>query len=97
VPPQERVAYPTAAWTAQQLREAVPWGEAPRYLVRDGDHAFKTWADAARAMDIEELRAAPHSSWQNAHVERFNGSIRRECLDHIIVCTERGLRRVLDA
>jgi transposase InsO family protein len=48
-------------------------------------------------MEIDELRTAAHSPWQNAYVERFIGSVRRECLDHVIVCTERGLRRVLDA
>ena len=89
--------HPAAAWAAQQLREAFPWGEAPRYLVRDRDHAFDAWANTATAMDIDELRTAPHSPWQNAYVERFIGSVRRECLDHVIVCTERGLRRVLDA
>ena len=89
--------HPTAAWTAQQLREAFPWGEAPRYLDRDRDHAFNAWAKTATAMEINDLRTAPHSPWQNAYVERFIGSVRRECLDHIIVCTERGLRRVLHA
>jgi putative transposase len=89
--------HPTAAWTAQQLCEAFPWAEAPRYLVRDRDHAFDAWANTATAMDIHELRTAPHLPWQNAYVKRFIGSVRRECLDHIIVCTERGLRRVLDA
>jgi transposase InsO family protein len=87
--------HPTAAWTAQQLREALPWNNAPRYLLRDRDHAFDAWANTATAMDIDELRTAPHSPWQNAYVERFIGSVRRECLDHVIVCSERGLRRVL--
>jgi putative transposase len=89
--------HPTAAWTAQQLREAFPWGEAPRYLVRDRDHAFNAWAHTATAMGIHEIRTAPRSPWQNAYVERFIGSVRRECLDHVIVCTESGLRRVLTA
>jgi putative transposase len=89
--------HPTAAWTAQQLREAFPWDEAPRYLLRDRDHAFNAWANTTPAMDIREIRTAPRSPWQNAYVERFIGSVRRECLDHVIVCTERGLRRVLNA
>jgi putative transposase len=89
--------HPTAAWTAQQLREAFPWDEAPRYLLRDRDHAFKAWANTATAMDIHEILTAPRSPWQNAYVERFIGSVRGECLDHIIVCTESGLRRVLNA
>jgi putative transposase len=89
--------HPTAAWTAQQLREAFPWDEAPRYLLRDRDHAFKAWANTATAMDIHEILTAPRSPWQNAYVERFIGSVRRECLDHVIVCTASGLRRVLNA
>jgi putative transposase len=87
--------HPTAAWTAQQLREAFPWDEAPRYLLRDRDHAFTAWTKTATAMDIEELLTAARSPWQNAYVERFIGSVRRECLDHVIVCTQSGLRRVL--
>jgi transposase InsO family protein len=87
--------HPTAAWTAQQLREAFPWDDAPRYLVRDRDAAFNAWATTARAMNIHEVLTAPRSPWQNAYAERFIGSIRRECLDHIIVWNERGLRRVL--
>ena len=89
--------HPTAAWTAQQLREAFPWDEAPRYLLRDRDHAFNAWTNTATAMDIHEVLTAPRSPWQNAYVERFIGSVRRECLDHIIVCHESGLRRVLNA
>jgi putative transposase len=88
---------PTAAWTAQQLREAFPWNEAPRYLVRDRDAAFHAWATTARAMDMREVLTAPRSPWQNAYAERFIGSIRRECLDHVIVANERGLRRMLHA
>jgi len=91
------IDHPTAAWTAQQLREAFKWDEAPRYLLRDRDHTFKAWANTATAMDIHEILTAPRSPWQNAYVERFIGSVRRECLDHVIVCTESGLRRVLNA
>jgi transposase InsO family protein len=88
---------PTAAWTAQQLREAFPWDHAPRYLVHDRDSAFHAWATAAAAMGIEEVLTAVRSPWQNAYAERLIGSIRRECLDHVIVANERGLRRVLRA
>jgi putative transposase len=88
---------PTAAWTAQQLREACPWDEAPRYLGRDRDTAFAAWATTAMAIGINEVMTAAHSPWQNAYAERLIGSIRRECLDHVIVANERGLRRVLRA
>ena len=81
---------PTAAWTAQQLREAFPWDEAPRYLVRDRDTAFAAWATTAAAIGINDVMTAPHSPWQNAYAERLIGSIRRECLDHVIVANETG-------
>jgi putative transposase len=87
--------HPTAAWTAQQLREAFPWNEAPRYLVHDRDLAFHAWTTTAAAVGIEEVLTAPRSPWQNAYAERLIGSIRRECLDHIVVANARGLRRVL--
>jgi transposase InsO family protein len=87
--------HPTAAWTAQQLREAFPWNDAPRYLVRDRDAAFHAWVTTAKAMDIHEVVTAARSPGQNAYAERLIGSIRRECLDHVIVWNERGLRRVL--
>ena len=86
---------PTAAWTSQQLREAFPWDQAPRYVVHDRDAAFQAWATTAAAMKIEAVRTAARSPWQNAYVERLIGSIRRECLDHVIVTNERGLRHVL--
>jgi len=89
--------HPTAAWTAQQLREAFPWNEAPRYLVHDRDPAFAAWATTAAAIGIQEIVTTPRSPWQNAYAERLIGSIRRECLDHIIITNERGLRRVLAA
>jgi putative transposase len=87
--------HPTAAWTGQQLREAFPWEQAPRYLVRDRDHAFAAWANTARSMGIEEVLTAPRSPWQNAYVERFIGSVRRECLDHVIVLSATGLQRLM--
>ena len=88
-------AHPTAAWTAQQLREAFPWNEAPRYLLHDRDHAFGHMEATAKAMGIEEVVTAPQSPWQNAFVERFIGSVRRECLDHVIVFNEAGLLRLM--
>jgi putative transposase len=89
--------HPTAAWTAQQLREAFPWNEAPRYLFRDRDSAFYAWTTTAAAIGIEEILTAPRSPWQNGYAERLIGSIRRECLDHIIIANARGLRRALTA
>jgi putative transposase len=89
--------HPTAAWTAQQLREAFPWDEAPKYLIHDRDTAFHAWATTAPAIGINEVITAVRSPWQNAYAERLIGSIRRECLDHIVVGNERGLRRVLHA
>ena len=87
--------HPTAAWTAQQLREAFPWDRSPRYLLRDRDHAFQAWANTATAMDIKEVLTAPRSPWQNAYVERFIGSARRECLDHVLVFNATGLQRLI--
>ena len=72
-------ANPTAAWTAQQLREAFPEGAVPRYLVHDRDHAFAALGTTSNGMGIEEIRTAPRSPWQNAYAERIIGSIRREC------------------
>jgi putative transposase len=83
--------HPTAAWTAQQFRDAFPWDELPRYLLRDRDHAF----GQVKTIGIREVLTSPCSPWQNAYVERFVGSVRRECLDHVIVLTAAGLQRVL--
>ena len=87
--------HPTAAWTAQQLREAFPWDRAPRYLIRDRDHAFEGWTETAKTKGIDELLTAPRSPWQNAYAERFIGSARRECLDHVIVFSAPGLQRLM--
>ena len=87
--------HPTAAWTAQQLRNAFPEDQAPRYLLHDRDSAFAAVATTIADMNIQAVRTAPRSPWQNAYVERVIGSIRRECLDHVIVVNEAGLRRVL--
>jgi putative transposase len=88
-------AHPTGAWTAQQLREAFPEDAAPRYLIRDRDDAFAGLEPTASGMGIQEVLTAPRSPWQNAYAERLIGSVRRECLDHVIVWSETGLRRIL--
>ena len=87
--------HPTAAWTAQQLRNALPESEAPRYLLHDRDTVFADVSTTIAAMNIQEVRTAPRSPWQNAYVERVIGSIRRECLDHVIAVSAAGLQRVL--
>ena len=83
------------------LRSAVEderaWDSAPRYLIRDRDHAFEGLGITAKAMGIHEVLTAPGAPWQNAYVERFIGSVRRECLDHVLVVNESGLRHVLQA
>ena len=87
--------HPTAAWTAQQLRNACPDNEAPGYLLHDRDSVFAAVATTMVGMNIQALRTAPRSPWQNAYVERLIGSIRRECLDHVIVVNAAALHRVL--
>jgi transposase InsO family protein len=91
-------ANPTAAWIARQITEAFPWDYAPQYLIRDRDTAYgPIFVQRLRAMGICDRPTAPRSPWQNAHVERLIGSIRRECLDHMIVSGEAHLRRILGA
>ena len=88
--------HPTAAWTARQLLEACGTDDAPRYLVRDRDAIYgKTFRRQVTALKIQEVPTAPRSPWQNAYAERVIGSIRRECLNHMIVLGERHLRRIL--
>ncbi len=89
---------PTAAWTAQQIVEAFPWDTAPRYLLRDRDGIYGDYfCRRVDGMDIREVPIAPRSPWQNPFVERMIGSIRRECLDHMIVFNEQHLRRIIAA
>jgi putative transposase len=89
-------ANPTAEGAARQLLEAFPWDSAPRYLLRDRDGVYgEKFREAAVWLGIREVLTAPMSPWQNPYVERLIGSIRRECLDHVIVWNETGLRRVL--
>ena len=88
--------HPTTQWTAQQVINAFPWDDAPRYLLRDRDSIYGACLQQrVRSMGINEVVIAPWSPWQNPHVERLIGSIRRECLDHVIVLHERHLRRLL--
>jgi transposase InsO family protein len=88
--------HPTAEWIAQQVTEAFPWNEAPRYLIRDQDRTYgAAITRRLRAMGIRDKPIAPGSPWQNCFVERLIGSIRRECFDHIIALGEQQLRRVL--
>jgi transposase InsO family protein len=89
-------AHPTAEWVARQITEAFPWNEAPRYMIRDRDCIYGAAVTRRlRAMGIRDKPIAPASPWQNGFVERLIGSIRRECVDHIIVLDEAHLRQVL--
>ena len=88
--------HPTAEWTAQQIREAFPEETAPRYIIRDRDQIYgEDFRQRVAGMQIEEIITSAHSPWQNAYMERLIGSIRRECIDHVIVLGERHLRRIL--
>jgi transposase InsO family protein len=89
-------AHPTAEWVARQITEAFPWNEAPRYMIRDRDSIYgAVITRRLRAMGIRDKPTAPASPWQNGVVERLIGSIRRECVDHVIVLGEVHLRRTL--
>ena len=89
-------ATPTAEWVARQITEAFPWDEASRYLIRDRDRIYgRVVTCRVRAMGIRDKPTAPASPWQNGFVERLIGSIRRECVDHILVSGEAHLRRIL--
>jgi transposase InsO family protein len=89
-------AHPTAEWIAQQVTEAFPWNEVPRYLIRDRDGIYGAAVTRRlRAMGIRDKPIAAGSPWQNGYVERLIGTIRRECLDHMIVFGEGHLRRIL--
>jgi len=91
-------ANPTAGWIARQISEAFPWNTAPKYLIRDRDGAYgEAFKRRLGGMGIRDRPTAPRSPWQNGHVERLIGSIRRECLDHLIIVGEAHLRRALRA
>ncbi len=85
--------HPTDVWVAQQLREATPFGEAPRFLIRDNDRKYGTTFDrVASGAGIEVLHTPPDAPRANAYCERFWGSLRRECLDCLFIFGERHLR-----
>jgi transposase InsO family protein len=88
--------HPTAEWLAQQIVEAFPWDRAPTYLVRDNDGAYgHAFTSRVRAMGIRDRPISPRSPWQNPYVERLIGTLRRDCLDHVLILGERHLWRVL--
>jgi transposase InsO family protein len=88
--------HPTAEWVARQITEAFPWNEAPCYMIRDRDRIYGSVVTRRlRAMGIRDTPITPASPWQNGFAERLIGSIRRECLDHIIVLGEAHLRGIL--
>ena len=91
-------ANPTAEWIAHQITEGFPWDQAPRYLIRDRDASYgHAVTRRLAAMGIRDRPTAPRSPWQNGHVERLIGSIRRECLDHVVIRGDAHLRRILAA
>jgi len=88
--------YPTSEWVAHQLLEAFPWDSAPRYLLRNRDGSYgEKFSEAAQWLGIREVLTAPQSPRQNPDAERLIGSIRRECVDHVMVLKESILRRIL--
>jgi putative transposase len=88
--------HPSAAWTAQQIIEAFPEDTAPRYIIRDRDSIYgQEFRRRVEGMGIEEVVTAPQSPWQNPYAERLGGSVRRECLDRVIVLGERHLQAIL--
>jgi putative transposase len=88
--------HPTAVWTAQQVVEAFPHDTAPRWLLRDRDAIHgEAFRQRVAGMGIEEVLSGPSSPWQNPYAERLIGSVRRDCLNHIVVLGEQHLRRVL--
>jgi transposase InsO family protein len=92
----ETTTHPTAEWIARQLTEACGWDEAPRYLIRDRDRSYgEVFVRRVRAMGIRDRPTSPRSPWQNGYAERLIGSIRRECIDHVIVFGECHLRHLL--
>src|SRR6266850_1196052 len=89
-------SHPTAEWTATQITEACGWEQVPRYLIRDRDGVYgQVFIRRLRSMGIRDRPTSPRSPWQNGYAERLIGSIRRECIDHIVVFGERHLRHVL--
>jgi transposase InsO family protein len=94
----EVTRHPTAEWLARQITEAFPWTSAPAYLVRDNDGAFgHAFTSRVRAMGIRDRPISPGSPWQNGYAERLIGTVRRECLDRLLIFGESHLRRILSA
>ena len=94
----EVTRHPTAEWLTRQITDAFPWTSAPGYLVRDNDRAYgQIFTARIRAMGIRDRPITPGSPWQNGIAERLIGTMRRECLDQIVVFGEAHLRRVLSA
>ena len=90
--------HPTAEWTAQQIVEAFPRDTAPRYLLRDRDAVYgDRFRQRLAGLEVTEVLSAPRAPWQNPYAERLIGSLRRECLDHVIVLNEADLCRILAA
>ena len=87
---------PTAQWTGCQIVQAFPWDTAPRFLLRDRDAIYgPEFLQSVSNLGVEDVRTSPRSPWQNPYVERLIGSIRRECLDHVVIVNENHLRNVL--
>jgi hypothetical protein len=94
----EVTRYPMAEWLARQITEAFPWASAPAYLVRDNDGAYgHVFTSRVRAMGIRDRPISPGSPWQNGYAERLIGTVRRECLDRMLIFGEQHLRRILSA
>ena len=94
----EVTRHPTAEWLARQITEAFPWTSAPAYLVRDNDRAYgHVFTSRVRAMGIRDRPISPGSPWQNGYAERLIGTLRRECLDQMVIFGEAHLRRILSA
>lgn len=93
---QSTVQQPEAEWIAQQLTEAFGWRDAPRYIIRDRDGVYgEAFTQRVRATGIRDRPISPRSPWQNGYAERLIGTIRRDCLDHVVVFGERHLRHLL--
>jgi transposase InsO family protein len=94
----EVTRHPTAEWLARQITEAFPWTPAPAYLVRDNDRAYgHVFTSRVRAMGIRDRPIPPRSPWENGIAERLIGTLRRECLDQVVIFSEMQLRRILSA
>jgi transposase InsO family protein len=92
----EVTRHPTAEWLARQITEAFPWASAPAYLVRDNDRAYgHVFTSRVRAMGIRDRPISPGSPWQNGYAERLIGTMRRECLDRMLIFGESHLRQIL--